>query len=67
MTLYWTSTKASPEIFRTGLTAEISAHLRAAVGVDPAILSAELHISAPHVMAFQRKLGLRKITGDHRK
>lgn len=66
--IYWTSTKSSPKIFRSAnLTPEIEAHLRGAVGVDPAILSAELRISAPHVMAFQRRLGLRKITGNHRR
>lgn len=65
---YWISTKSNPMMFRTAsLTPAIEAHLRASIGVDPAILSAELHISAQHIMAFQRKLGLRKITGTIRK
>ena len=46
---------------------DLDAYLREHVGIDPAILAADLGISRRHVEAYQRKLGLRKITGNHRK
>lgn len=57
---WWVSTKASQHIFRPShLTPEIEAYLRAAIGIDPAIISAEIKISVAHVLAAQRFLGLR--------
>jgi len=44
-------------------TAELAAELRSAIGVDPAILALQTGVGANCIKAYQRKLGLRKITG----
>lgn len=68
LTDYWISTKTNPKIFKQSkLTPEIEAYLRSSIGVDPAIMSLDLKLSAQHIMSFQRQLGLRKISGGYRK
>lgn len=51
-------------------TPERDAFLRENVGIDPAILAAELKVSTRFVYIYQRKLGLRRCTshtkGAHR-
>jgi hypothetical protein len=50
----------SPRTLR--LARKYGAHLRDAVGVDPAIITDNLGISEVTVQTLQRKLGLRKLT-----
>ena len=38
--------------------------IRETAGVDPSILVADIGLSAPHIRAYQRRLGVRKITGN---
>lgn len=62
---WWTTTKARPDIFRPAYhTPENDALIRETAGVDPSILVSDLHMSAPQIQAYQRKLGVRKITGN---
>jgi hypothetical protein len=62
---WWTTTKAHPDIFRPAYqNAENDAFIRETVGIDSALLANDLGISAVHVQAYQRKLGVRKITGN---
>ncbi len=62
---WWMSTKSKPNMFRPAYqTDELDAFLRQNRGVDPALLGAELGMSADRVMAYQRKIGLRRITGN---
>jgi hypothetical protein len=60
---WWTTTKASPAIFRPShLTVEIETYLRSAIGIDPAIIAAELKLPGlgeNRVRSWQRQLGLR--------
>ncbi len=52
----------APELFERRLPIQQTKHdaaLRAAVGIDPAILAADLGVSERFVMRRQRKLGLR--------
>lgn len=65
MTDMWLSTKSPRNIFRPGYqTPELEAALREAQGIDPAIIAADVGICRGHVASAQRKLGLRKITGN---
>lgn len=65
---WWISTKAPSRMFHPGYqTEELAAYLHENVGVDAAILAAETGVGRGQIMAFQRKLGLRKITGNHRR
>jgi hypothetical protein len=65
---WWMSTKSPTAMFRPDYqTPELATHLRQAAGVDPAIIAADTGVPQPFIKAFQRKLGLRKITGNHRK
>ncbi len=65
MTIYWASTKAPRDIFPIkNLTPDLERKLRESAGVDPAILAGELGLCPGHIMSFQRKLGLRKLTGN---
>ena len=50
----------SPRTLR--LARKYGAHLRDAVGTDPAIIADNLSISEVTVQTLQRKLGLRKLT-----
>lgn len=62
---WWTTTKASPDIFRPAYqNAENDRIIRDTVGIDPSILVSDLHMSTPQIQAYQRKLGVRKITGN---
>lgn len=68
MSDYWLSTRSPPSMFRPDYqTPELAEQLRAATGVDPSVIAVEVGVCAPRVRAFQRKLGLRKITGNHRR
>jgi hypothetical protein len=63
--MYWMSTKSPNAMFRPSYqNAENDALIRETVGIDPAILVADLHLSAGHIRTYQRKLGLRKFTGN---
>lgn len=65
MTTYWLSTKSPSGIFRAAYqTKERDTFLRETVGVDSAILAQEMGLGRNRVEAYQRKLGLRKITGN---
>ncbi len=59
MSDYWLSTK-SPRIFKQSYeTAERDAYLIENQGIDSALLAADLNMQSCHVVAYQRKLGLR--------
>jgi hypothetical protein len=63
MSEYWTNTKANPRMFRPSYqTPEMDKHIRETVGIDPAILAAELGWHEGQVLAYQRQLGVRRIT-----
>lgn len=65
MSGYWMSTRSPQSMFRPDYqTPELAEQLHTAAGVDPAIIAADVGIASHHVRAFQRKLGLRKITGN---
>lgn len=62
---WWLSTKSPSTIFRPDYqTPELEARLRSAAGVDPSIIAAETGVPSHYIRAYQRKLGLRKITGN---
>jgi hypothetical protein len=62
---WWTTTKAPRNLFRPAYqTEELDDFLRANRGIDSAILAAELGMSANQIKAYQRQLGLRRITGN---
>ncbi len=66
--MYWSSTKSSAQPPRASYqTAERDALLRAAQGVDPAMLAEDMGMSQHIVRAYQRRLGVREITGYKRK
>lgn len=44
--------------------AKTAAFLRDNKGIDSALLAVDLGVSEPCIRAYQRKLGLRKITGN---
>jgi hypothetical protein len=68
MSDYWVSTKAHPDIFRERhMTREIEAGLRERDGLETSLIAAELGINSRRVRAYQRRLGLRKFTGNKRK
>lgn len=59
------STKAPVHMFRPAYqTPELDAYLRETAAIDPSILAQDLGISAPIIRAYQRKLGVRPITGN---
>jgi hypothetical protein len=61
---WWMSTMSPTSMFRPEYqTGELADYLRENTGVDPAILAADVGIGPGQVMAYQRKLGLRKISG----
>jgi hypothetical protein len=68
VTGYWQSTKSPVHLFRREYeSVEVAAHVAGNSFVDPAILSAELrapHLNPQAVAAYQRRLGVRKITGN---
>lgn len=62
---WWTSTKSPASMFRPAYqTKAMDAFLRETVGIDPAVLAIDAGMSANRVEAYQRQLGLRKITGN---
>lgn len=65
MTVYWTSTKAPRHLFKREYESpEAAAFIRENASVDPSILVADLGIGAPTIRAYQRRLGVRKLTGN---
>ena len=65
MSDYWMSTKSPVHMFKPEYeTPEAAKYVTENAIVDPAILAAELRISAPQVKAMQRRLGVRKLTGN---
>ena len=68
MTIYWSSTKAPVHLFpREYESKEIAKHVTENSFVDAAALADELsapHLSRMSVEAYQRRLGVRKITGN---
>jgi hypothetical protein len=65
--MYWSSTKAPVHLFKRAYESpEVAAHLRENAFIDPSILAAELGLKAlcaESVKAYQRRLGVRSITG----
>lgn len=62
---WWTTTKAPRDIFKPAYqNPETDAFLRETVGVDPALLAADLGVSEIQVRAYQRRLGVRPLTGN---
>jgi hypothetical protein len=61
---YWVSTKSSVNLNRRPQyrTAKFDKFLRENVGVDPTLLAQEMKISVSCVLAYQRHLGLRRLT-----
>lgn len=65
--IYWSSTKSPMNLFKQSYqTAELDKFLKETVGVDPSILAYEVHMNRQQIKAYQRKLGLRKLTGNGR-
>jgi hypothetical protein len=62
---YWQSTKSPVHMFRREYeSADVAKHVAEHSFVDAAQLAQELGISSPCVKAYQRRLGVRKITGN---
>jgi hypothetical protein len=55
------STKTPNQAFRPEYQAKIEAHLRAFPDIDAAILAVDLGLNVSHVLACQRRLGLRRL------
>lgn len=68
MSDYWQSTKSPVHLFRRDYeSADVAKHLADHSFVDAAALSSELkvpHLNPQAVKAYQRRLGVRKITGN---
>lgn len=68
---YWQSTKSPVHMFKRAYeSTKLSEHIKACVGVDPSIISADLkigHLNPWAVEAYQRRLGVRPITGGWKK
>ena len=64
---YWASTKAPVHLFKRQYESpEVEAMVRENSCVDASLLALELHISWSSVCAYQRRLGVRKISGGGR-
>lgn len=65
MTIYWQSTKAPVHLFRREYeSAEMAKHVSENSFVDASILANEVGLSTDAIKAYQRRLGVRKITGN---
>lgn len=68
---YWQSTKSPVHMFsRAYESPELAMHIKECGGVDPAIISANLkvgHFNPWAVAAYQRRLGVRPITGGKKR
>ncbi len=68
--IYWSSTKAPVHLFRREYeSAELAKHVSENSFVDAAILAQDIGRPSLHPMAveaYQRRLGVRKITGKAR-
>lgn len=71
MSEYWSSTKSPVHLFKREYeTADVAKHLNENAFVDPAQLADELrlpHLNPQAVKAYQRRLGVRRITGNGEK
>jgi hypothetical protein len=63
----WLSTKSPIRMLDAPIDSATEAHLRANVGVDPAILASDLGLWTSRVEACQRRLGLRKCVPARKK
>ena len=62
--MYWSSTKSPVHLFRPAYqSAEAEQHLREYSFVDSKLLAADLKMAPQWVEAYQRRLGVRRITG----
>lgn len=62
---WWASTKSPRDMFRPDYqNVENDRIIRESTGVDPALLAADLGVSEVHIRAYQRRLGVREITGN---
>lgn len=68
MTIYWQSTKSPVHMFKREYeSAEVAEHIKENSFIDPALLATELGRSGlprQAVEAYQRRLGVRKLTGN---
>ena len=65
---WWTTTKASPKMFRPpGLSVEVEVYLLEHPEVDAHALAESLNMNVRHVMAHQRWLGIRKLAENNPK
>ena len=68
MTIYWQSTKSPVHLFARAYEDQgIAAHVSENASVDPQILADELrvrHLNPWAIAAYQRRLGVRRITGN---
>jgi hypothetical protein len=63
--IYWTSTKAPVHLFKREYeSAELAKHVKENSFVDAAILAAEIGLTPNSVMAYQRRLGVRQLSGN---
>ena len=63
--MYWASTKSPVHLFPAQRyeSAEAAAYLREYSSVDSKLLAADLKMAPQWVEAYQRRLGVRRITG----
>jgi len=68
VTIYWQSTKSPVHLFARAYEDQgIAAHVSENASVDPQILADELrvrHLNPWAIAAYQRRLGVRRITGN---
>lgn len=68
MTDYWQSTKAPVNIYKQSIQLQkLETFLRNTMGVDPVLLAQEIGmqcVGPEQIKVYQRKLGLRKLTGN---
>ncbi len=65
MSDYWLSTLSPKDMHKASYqTPQLDAYIIETQGVDPSLLSAETGLPRHHVMAYQRRLGVRQFTGN---
>jgi hypothetical protein len=66
MSVYWTSTKAPVHLFKRDYeSAETAQYVTENACVDATMLAADLKINHFSVRAYQRRLGVRKISASN--
>ena len=67
---YWMSTKSPVHLFKRAYeSTELAAHVKEHAFIDPKIISDDLrveHFNPWAVQAYQRRLGVRQITGGRK-